>query len=105
MVEGIAAYVSMVGRPIIEYDRLESVRRAVHQPQTLTTGDQKTAANYGIWFLQLRWLADTYGEEAMLEFFGTAVHEGHLIDEAANRTFGRSWTELHPSIDAFLRTI
>jgi hypothetical protein len=101
LVEGIAEYVRMVGRPLSEYELLSSSRRYVRagKPTTVAAlaepavdaSTEDASGRYGVAFLSVRWLAERFGEEKMLRFFDEVVRQGVAVPDAAAGEFGAGW--------------
>lgn len=103
--EGMAEYATMVGRPVSQYRGLNAVAQSLDtDPATLDPRVHKNA-QYGVAFLTLRYLADTFGEDAMLRFYYRVVYQGELEPVAANLVFNRDWTSLEAEIDAHIRRV
>jgi hypothetical protein len=104
LVEGIAEYVRMVGRPLSEYELLSAARRYVHAgnptrvPALAEPAAGASAENasgrYGVAFLSVRRLAERFGEERLLRFFDQVVRQGVASPYAAAGQFGVEWEEI-----------
>jgi hypothetical protein len=104
LVEGIAEYVRMVGRPLSEYELLSASRRYVHAGNptevreltepTSSASTEDASGRYGVAFLSVRWLAERFGEEKMLRFFDKVVREGTAVQVAAADEFAVDWGEI-----------
>ncbi len=98
LVEGIAEYVRMVGRPLSAYRGLSQAQRYLYSgqwsdlaaldqpPVSASVGD--AAGRYGVAFLAVRCLAQRYGEDRMLRFFDAVVRQGGDQDRASLEQFG-----------------
>jgi hypothetical protein len=114
LVEGIADYATMIGRPLHEYDAIPAVRTfvgrswdgdpAVEQPSFGATMEE-AAARYGVAFLAVWRMAEVYGQEAMLDFFGKVVHDDLTLDAAATAAFGASWDTVRDACEEFIRDV
>jgi hypothetical protein len=112
LVEGLADYAAMLDLKISEYDGLTPtgsfVRNrwngdpAVTRP-TASASDSEAAGRYGVAFLAVRGLAQKYGLEKTLNFFGRVVHDGETVNEAAPLAFGASWPSVRSSAASFIR--
>ncbi|MGC9670157.1 hypothetical protein ACNTMW_26890 [Planosporangium sp. 12N6] len=101
LVEGIAEYVRMVGRPLADYELLGVSRRYVRAGHATDVGSlaeppadapaEDAAGRYGIAFLTVRCLAERFGEERLLRFFDRVVRHGAPVAEAAVVALGRDW--------------
>jgi hypothetical protein len=104
LVEGIAEYVRMVGRPLRDYELLTASRRYVRagNPTDLTSlaepaagaSTEDASGRYGVAFLTVRRLAERFGEDAMLRFFDKVVRQGMPQQDAAKAEFGGDWDEI-----------
>jgi hypothetical protein len=104
LVEGVAEYVRMVGRPLPEYELLSASRRYVRAGSptdvpgltepTATASTEDASGRYGVAFLSVRWLAERFGEEKMLRFFDEVVRRGVAPPAAAAGEFGVDWGEI-----------
>jgi hypothetical protein len=113
LVEGIAEYVRMVGRPLSEYQLLSSSRRYVRAGNptevaalTEPAADASTedaSGRYGVAFLSVRWLAERFGEEKMLRFFDEVVRQGVAPPDAAAGAFGVGWGEIAGECAGYVR--
>ncbi|GEM_PF-1220959 len=115
LVEGIAEYIRMVGRPVSSYPGLAATRRYVQSgrwsgdialadpPATVTADD--ASGRYGVAFLALRRIADKYGEEKLLAFFAAVVRGGTPLDQASRTLLGTSWADLNASCGRYLRSV
>jgi hypothetical protein len=101
LVEGIAEYVRMVGRPLREYELLSASRRYVRggnptdlaslaEPAAKASTDE-ASGRYGVAFLTVRRLAERFGEDRLLRFFDKVVRHGTPPAEAATAEFGTGW--------------
>jgi hypothetical protein len=101
LVEGIAEYVRMVGRPLSEYELLTASRRYVGAGNPTDVRDltepnpnastEDASGRYGVAFLSVRRLAERFGEDRMIGFFDQVVRQGVTLPEAAAGVFGVEW--------------
>jgi hypothetical protein len=112
LVEGIAEYATMIGQPVRDFDKLPAVRSFVRKgwdgdpavdPPDEDTSNLEAAARYGIAFLAVRRLADRFGEERMITFFGKVVRDDESLDRAAEETFGTDWDSVRADCAKFVR--
>jgi hypothetical protein len=104
LVEGVAEYVRMVGRPLRDYELLSASRRYVRagNPTDLTSlaepavgaSTDDASGRYGVAFLTVRRLAERFGEDALLRFFDKVVRQGTPQPDAAKAEFGGDWDEI-----------
>ena len=114
LVEGTADYAMMLDRPLYEYAGIPAVRSFVRQswdgdpaidhPSAQATSEE-AAARYGIAFLTVWRMAQVYGHEAMLDFFGRVVHDGASLEDAALAAFGESWAVIRDDCEQFIRRV
>jgi hypothetical protein len=112
LVEGIAEYATMLGKPVAEYDAIGHVRDfvagswdgdpVVDVPSFEATLDD-AAARYGVAFLAVRRMADVYGEAAMVEFFGAVVHHDLSLDAASRSAFEQTWAAVRADCETYIR--
>jgi hypothetical protein len=101
LVEGIAEYVRMVGRPLDDYAGLVATRKYVHSghwagdialtvpPDGASVDD--AAGRYGVAMLALRRIAEKYGEDKLLDFFAAVVRDGTAPAVAGPEVLGVDW--------------
>lgn len=114
LVEGVADYATMMGRSLTSYDGMSAVRSfvrrswdgdpAVDQPSFGATTEE-AAARYGVAFLAVWRMAEVYGQDAMLDFFGKVVHDDLTLDAAARQAFGESWETVRGDCEQFIRAL
>jgi hypothetical protein len=113
MVEGIAEYARMLGRPVSQYEGLSEVRSYIRAtggdpvvdiPGVNASLEEATGA-YGVAFLAIRRLADRYGQDAMLDFWGRIVHDGETFEQAAPAAFGQTWSAVRSDCQTYIRSI
>jgi hypothetical protein len=114
LVEGIADYAMMMGRPLSDYRGRSDVRAfvdrswdgdpAVDAPGPEMTNEQ-ASARYGIAFLAVWRMAEIYGEAAMLDFFGKVVHDDLTLNAAASAAYGESWETVREDTEQFIRSV
>ncbi|GAA1804940.1 hypothetical protein HC028_03825 [Planosporangium flavigriseum] len=113
LVEGVAEYVRMVGRPLSEYELLSASRRyvragnptgvpALTEPAASASAED-ASGRYGVAFLSVRRLAERYGEEKMLRFFDQVVRQGVAPQSAAAGEFGVDWGEITGDCAGYVR--
>ena len=104
----------MVGKPVRNYDAHRADAGVRARPLGRRPGGRRrrptnssleeAAARYGVAFLAVRRIADRYGEEKMLDFFGRVVHDDESLDKAARAALGASWTTVRADCARFIRT-
>jgi hypothetical protein len=118
LVEGIAEYAAMVGRPVGDYDIIEETRGYVRRSwdgcgddpdavvcaPLIDSDDAEARARYGVAFLAVRRLGDTYGQPALLDFFDEVVLDGRSLDAAARSVFGQGWDDVKADCEEFIRS-
>jgi hypothetical protein len=112
LVEGIADYATMVGRPVRNYEAISPTRSFVRNgwsgdpavdPPGADASLTEASARYGIAFLAVRHIAEVYTEEKMLAFFGRVVHDNDSLDSAATRELGVAWSTVKAECAQFIR--
>ena len=111
--EGIAEYISWTGLPPADYPRLRSIRTYLRTGRwngTIPihidrTDNLATDATYGLNYLIVRYLADTYGQPAMLHFVDDLLRNGSSPKLAAREAFGREWSTVTTGIIAHIRQL
>ena len=113
LVEGIAEYVRMVGRPLGDYAGYGATHRYVHSgrwdgtvalgepPDSSSTDD--ASGRYGVAFLSLRRIADRFGEDALLNFFDAVIRKGTDPSAAAPAVLGASWDDVRADCARYVR--
>jgi hypothetical protein len=113
LMEGIADYAQFLGKAVRQYDALAPTREFVHgswdgavavDPPDEDASVDEAAAHYGVAFLAVRRIADRYGQDKMIDFFGAVVHEGQTLDQAATSTLGASWATVQADCAKFVRS-
>jgi hypothetical protein len=74
----------------------------VAPPSTKASLDE-AAARYGVAFLSVRRIAEKYGQDKMLAFWGQAVHDGTSIEDASQSALGASWTTVSADCASYIR--
>jgi hypothetical protein len=110
--EGVAEYIDWVGKSPTSYERLGDLRRFLHagwdgQLRHLISRVDPTSASavYAIGYLALRYLADHYGEAAMLTFVNEVRRKNTRIETAAQAVFGKPWTAINNECATYIRAI
>ncbi|NJC69317.1 hypothetical protein HC031_06220 [Planosporangium thailandense] len=113
LVEGIAEYVRMVGRPLSEYELLAASRRYVQAGNTTnvmelteppaSASTEDASGRYGVAFLSVRWLAERFGEDRMLRFFDAVVRRGQSPEYAMTIELGVKWASVADECAAYVR--
>lgn len=113
LIEGLADYATMTNRPVREYDAIPPTRAfvrgrwdgdpAVTAPPA-TASLEEASGRYGVAFLTVRYIADKYGHDNMLDFFGRVVHDNQSADAAAQGALGQPWATVSAACAAFIRS-
>lgn len=114
LVEGMAEYIQESGRPVGRYDGRFAVRRYLDADKwdgdvTVTAPaadapDWQVAARYGIGYYAVRRMAERFGRAKMVQFFSAVVlKEGNTLDNAAQKIFGVSWTNVNTDCAKYIR--
>lgn len=114
LVEGVAEYAAAGGWPVSRYEGLDNLRRLVGgrgwngRLDTLEpakdAADWEVGGRYGVGYLALRHLVDRFGEDRMLVFFKTVVHDGRPVEEASREAFGEDWSALQDDCVSYARS-
>jgi hypothetical protein len=113
LIEGIADYATMIGRSIGEYDALAPTRSFVRgrwdenpaiEPPAIDASLEEASARYGVAFLAVRRIADVYGQDKMLDFWGRIVHDNMTADTAASTVLGTDWGTVRADCAQFIRS-
>jgi len=113
LVEGIAEYVRMVGRPLADYPGYGATHRYVHnghwsgsvaltEPPDSASADD-ASGRYGVAFLALRRIAERFGEDKLLDFFDAVVRRGADPAAAAPSVLGASWDDVSGDCARYVR--
>ncbi|HEX6870992.1 MAG TPA: hypothetical protein VF163_07840 [Micromonosporaceae bacterium] len=112
LIEGIAEYGSLQEQPVREYEALTPTRSfvrgdwdgdpAVSAPST-SASVAEASARYGVAYLAVRRIAEKYGQDKMLAFFGRVVHDGESVEAAAPATLGVSWATVKADAARYVR--
>jgi hypothetical protein len=114
LVEGVADYAVMLDRPASEHDAIDYVRAYVDDgwdgdpavdPPSVAASIEEAGARYGMAFLAIRRLADVYGQDQMLKFWGLVVHDDQTLDGAAQDAFGEGWSAVETELAQYLRRV
>ena len=112
LIEGIAEYATMLGQQISTYDGLDATHDFVHRkwdgkpnvaPPSANASLDEAAARYGVAFLSVRRIAEKYGQDKMLTFWGKVVHDNTPIDDASQAALGASWTSVSADCASYIR--
>jgi hypothetical protein len=112
LIEGIAEYATMLGQPINTYDGLEPTHAFVHgkwdgkptvaAPSTKADLDE-ASARYGVAFLAVRRIAEKYGQDKMLMFWGQVVHDNKSLEDASASALGNRWATVSADSASYVR--
>jgi hypothetical protein len=112
LVEGIAEYATMLGQQVNTYDGLEQTHDFVRStwdgkpnvaaPSSKASLDE-ASARYGVAFLAVRRIAETYGQDKMLQFWGRVVHDGASLEDASAAVLGTPWTSVSADCASYIR--
>lgn len=112
LIEGIAEYAEYQDLPVRQYDAYIPTRDfvrsrwngdpAVSAP-TASASLNEAGARYGISYLSIRRIAEKYGPDKMLEFWGAVVHDGDSLDAAARAKLGATWAVVKADCVKYIR--
>jgi hypothetical protein len=112
LIEGIAEYATMLGQPISGYDGLEPTHAFVRgkwdgKPNVASPSANadldEAAARYGVAFLAVRRIAEKYGQDKMLTFWGQVVHDNASLEDASLAALGDPWTAVSADCASYVR--
>jgi hypothetical protein len=113
LVEGIAEYIRMAGRPLLAYRALNLTRNYLHSGQwpglvavdspPVSASVDEAGGRYGVAFLAVRCLAERYGEDRMLRFFDAVVRRGGDQDQASVELFGAGLSTVTAGCATYIR--
>ncbi|WP_433089809.1 basic secretory protein-like protein [Dactylosporangium sp. CA-052675] len=112
LVEGIAEYVRVKGsgKPFDQMGDVRAYLRGGHWKSEVALDDPPADAStadvsgrYGVAYLSLQYLADTFGEDKLLEFFDYAARQGISLDDSARKAFGASWKDVSNDCARYVR--
>lgn len=112
LVEGLAEYAAMDGRPVSAYPERSQTRRFVRgtwggeltvaQPGRKAS-QQEASARYGVAYLGVSCLATRYGRAKMLAFFRAVVLESRGLVAASPPALGAQWPVVTKQCAAYIR--
>ncbi len=116
LIEGVADYAPMIGKPVSAYDpqSLSAIRSFVNgawdgdpavDGPSFNAPLEEASARYGMAFLTVRRIADVYGHDRMLDFWGKMVHDDASAETAATQALGASWSTVMADCAQYIRNI
>lgn len=115
LVEGMAEYVTHVGRATGAYPWLDGTRRYVgggRWPGTAALAAPAESASvgdatgrYGVAYFAMRRLAERFGEDKLLAFFAAVARDGRAPDQVSPEMFGVPWAEAAADCDRYIRSV
>ncbi len=115
LVEGMAEYVTHVGKAPSAYPWLDGTRRYVGNgkwpgtaalaapAESASVGD--ATGRYGVAYFAMRRLAERFGEDKLLAFFSAVARDGRAPDQVAPETFGVPWADAAADCDRYIRSV
>jgi hypothetical protein len=112
LIEGIAEYGSHLNVQLRDYDGVDATEQYV---RTKWDGNPAVAApnqnatqieaggKYGIAWLSVRRIAERYGKDKMLDFWGRIVHQAEPIDTASREALGVPWATVKADCSQYVR--
>jgi hypothetical protein len=112
LIEGIAEYASHLNVPLRDYDGVDAT---VQYVRTQWDGNPAVAApdqnasqveaggKYGVAYLSLRRIAEKYGKDKMLDFWGRVIHQAETLDQATRDALGVPWTTVKADCATYVR--
>jgi hypothetical protein len=111
-IEGIAEYCAYTGHTSWAAYRLEDVRsyirsgkwqHSIYMTSEITSKSVLTgSAAYGIGYLGLRYIAETYGVNKMLDFWGAVERQSESLDQASQTILGKPWATVDTAAVAYV---
>jgi hypothetical protein len=106
----------MIGKPVSAYDpqSLSAIRSFVNgawdgdpavDGPSFNAPLEEASARYGMAFLTVRRIADVYGHDRMLDFWGKMVHDDASAETAATQALGASWSTVRADCAQYIRNI
>jgi hypothetical protein len=112
LIEGIAEYASHLNVALRDYDGVDATRQYVRSswdgdPAVKAPGQDasqiEAGGKYGVAFLSVRRIADKYGKDKMLDFWGRVIHSADTLDAAARGALGVSWNTVKADCARYVR--
>ena len=113
LIEGIAEYATMVNKAVKSYEGIVPTRSFVKSkwdgdpavdPPSSTASLDEAGGRYGVAFLSVRRIADKYGRDKMLTFFGQIVHDATPLETAATNALSTPWATVKADLATSIRT-
>ena len=113
MAEGIAEWIDQAHRPATAHPYVGPARRYLRdvglpELETLTPGmddpQWRVSGQYGLAYLAIRYLADSYGAAAVLEFL-SARKRGLPLAESSKAAFAVAWPSVESDITVYYGTL
>lgn len=109
--EGTAEYIDYGTGPVGNYPRLSNVADYLSRSHwngslegVKSSDDGLTgSAKYGIAFLAVKYLIDTYGAEKYFEFFQKVARDGGAAEATSSAVFGETWSNVQKKIGDYVR--
>lgn len=115
LVEGIGDYSMWSGKSVKTYAGIPYVRKFAKSSRwrddPVVAGPaedasvEDAAARYGIAFLDVRRMAERYGEDKMLDFFGLVARDGESVESASQKAFSLTWPAVSADLAKYIRNI
>jgi hypothetical protein len=112
LVEGVADYATMIGKPLNQYDALKPTQTFVRgrwdgdpvvRPPAYNASTDEAAGRYGVAFLAVRRISDVYGQDKMLNFWGKVVHDDLTLEAASTQALGKAWATVKADCAQYVR--
>jgi hypothetical protein len=113
LIEGIAEYASHLNVALRDYDGVDATVQYVRgqwngDPAVAAPGQNasqvETGGKYGVAYLSVRRIAEKYGKEKMLDFWGQVVHDDQTLDAAAQSELGVSWATVKADCARYVKS-
>lgn len=114
LVEGMAEYVTHVGKPAGAYPWLSGTRSYVEggwpgtaalaaPAESASVGD--ATGRYGVAYFAVRRLAERFGEDRLLAFFSAVARDGRPADLVSPEVFGVPWADAAADCDRHIKAV
>jgi hypothetical protein len=113
LIEGIAEYASHLNVPLRDYDGVDATVQYVRNqwngdPAVAAPGQNasqiEAGGKYGVAYLSVRRIAEKYGKDKMLNFWGQVVHYDQSLDSAAQSQLGVSWATVKADCAKYVKS-
>lgn len=108
--EGVAEYIDHGDQPVSSYPRLSNVKDYLSTIRwkgelvapTATDDGLAGSGKYGLAFLAVRYIIDTYGIDKFYQFFEAVARNGEEAAPSSEAAFGESWSGILTKVEDFV---